>query len=83
MRRKWRGPEEDTHAKTQRREGRSKMECGTAVWQAGQHARMPECGMRNAEIRETGSGRTMSSRLAPAHSEFRIRYPAFPIRRCG
>ncbi len=42
-----------------------------------------ECGARGAEIGETRSERTMSLRLAPAHSEFRILYSAFPIRRCG
>jgi len=60
-----------------------------AVRQAGQHARMPECGMpecqnagcgvQGAEIRETGSERTMSVRLAPAHSAFRIPYSSLLV----
>jgi len=53
--------------------------CGMASWSARQNARMPECGVRGAEIRETGSERTMSLRLAPAHSEFRIPYSSLLV----
>jgi len=38
---------------------------------------MPEC--QNAEIRETGSERTMSVRLALAHSLFRIPYSSLLV----